>query len=224
MVQSSTVEDYLKAIASLHLSKATTDRPVALGAIAKRLGVTPGTVTTMMKHLAGKGLVEYLPRRGVKLTGEGRSQAMGVLRRHRLIELFLVEIMQLDWADVHVEAERLEHALSDRLLERIDEMLRHPTRDPHGDPIPSAQGKLPIATVKPLNEATPGPLQIVRITDDSAQFLEWVSTRNLKPGTTIHLTDHDPIAKTMTVKHPRKRNSQFHIAEEPAGKIMVTAE
>ncbi|MBP6783737.1 MAG: metal-dependent transcriptional regulator, partial [Verrucomicrobiales bacterium] len=128
----STVENYLKAI--LHLQgegKGST----TVGEIARVLAVTPGTVTIMMRQLKERGLVAYEPRRGLSLRPRGRTAALKVVRRHRLIELFLVEVMKLDWSEVHEEAEILEHVISDRLLDRIDIMLGEPTHDPHGDPI-----------------------------------------------------------------------------------------
>ena len=134
-----TVENYLKEIH--HLKREGHD-PVSVGSIAEALSLTPGTVTTMMKHLKDRRLVDYAPRRGVRLSPAGRDAAMQVLRRHRLIEAFLVETIGLDWNEVHEEAEVLEHAISDRLLERIDQMLGHPSHDPHGAPIPDASGRI----------------------------------------------------------------------------------
>ena len=138
---SSTVENYLKAIWTLQI-KDGSDQLVPIGQVAERLSVTPGTATTMMNKLLKKDLVRYTPRKGVALNENGRKAAMQVLRRHRLVETFLVEIMQLDWAEVHEDAEVLEHVISDRLLERMDKMLDHPTHDPHGAPIPNAEGEL----------------------------------------------------------------------------------
>ena len=107
-----------------------------MGQVASALGVTPGTATTMVKALAESGLAEYEPYSGVRLTAAGEKLAGLVLRRHRLVELFLVQVMGMSWAEVHDEAEQLEHVVSERLIERIDEMLGRPTHDPHGDPIP----------------------------------------------------------------------------------------
>src|SRR3954471_21900408 len=133
---SPTVENYLKAIlqAQLHLERRTDLVP--MGQLATALGVVPGTATTMVKTLAESGLVKYEPYTGVRLTAAGEKLAALVVRRHRLIELFLVKVMDMNWTDVHDEAEQLEHAVSDRLIERIDEMLGQPAVDPHGDPIP----------------------------------------------------------------------------------------
>ena len=146
----STVEDYLKCIL-VHQTRVSSssledgedaETTVSMGTLSSALGVAPGTVTAMMKALGESGLVNYAPYTGVRLTESGRSLATHVLRRHRLIELFLVEIMDLDWSEVHAEAELLEHAVSDRLIERMDEMLGFPSADPHGDPIPTSDGKV----------------------------------------------------------------------------------
>src|SRR5580765_6417701 len=134
VVPSVTVENYLK---QLYLSQQEEpERLVAMGKLAGAMGVVPGTATTMVKALADSGLVSYEPRGGVRLTRAGEQLALHVLRRHRLIELFLVKFLDLDWSEVHAEAEELEHAVSDKVLEKIDALLGHPVVDPHGDPIP----------------------------------------------------------------------------------------
>src|SRR5262249_29955523 len=142
MLPSSTVENYLKAI---HLGQSELpagERLVPMGHVATALGVTPGTATTMVKALAESGLAEYEPYSGVRLSSAGERLAGLVLRRHRLVELFLVQVMGMSWDEVHEEAEQLEHVVSERLIERIDRMLGRPTHDPHGDPIPTADGAL----------------------------------------------------------------------------------
>src|SRR5438093_12048652 len=142
MLPSSTVENYLKAICQGQSSLPTGTRLVPMGQVAATLGVTPGTATTMVKALAESGLAEYEPYSGVRLTASGERLAVLVLRRHRLVELFLVDVMGMSWAEVHEEAEQLEHVVSERLIERIDQMLGRPTHDPHGDPIPTPEGAL----------------------------------------------------------------------------------
>src|SRR5438046_8279 len=136
---SRTVENYLKALYSEQ--QRAGDELVSMGRLASAMGVVPGTVTTMVKALADSGLVSYEPRGGVRLTRGGEQLALHVLRRHRLVELFLVKVLGLDWSEVHAEAEELEHAVSDKVLERIDALLEHPRVDPHGDPIPPARGR-----------------------------------------------------------------------------------
>src|SRR4026209_3055563 len=143
MLPSSTVENYLKAIHQGQSSLGRDQRLVPMGQVASALGVTPGTATTLVTALADSGLAEYEPYSGVRLSAAGEKLAGLVLRRHRLVELFLVQVMGMSWAEVHDEAEQLEHVVSERLIERMDEMLGRPTRDPHGDPIPDAHGSVP---------------------------------------------------------------------------------
>src|SRR5438128_10035054 len=142
MLPSSTVENYLKAIYQGQSTLTGSERLVPMGQVASALSVAPGTATTMVKALAESGLAEYEPYSGVRLTAAGEKLAGLVLRRHRLVEAFLVEVMGMSWAEVHDEAEHLEHVVSERLIDRIDEMLGHPTHDPHGDPIPNTDGTL----------------------------------------------------------------------------------
>ena len=140
MLPSHTVENYLKAIFQAQMALLPSEQLVPMGQLASALGVVPGTATTMVKALAESGLVRYEPYAGVRLTAAGEKLAALVLRRHRLIELFLVQVMGMSWTEVHDEAEHLEHAVSDRLIDRIDEMLGRPSVDPHGDPIPGPEG------------------------------------------------------------------------------------
>src|SRR5438309_3371533 len=136
---SPTVENYLK---QLYLQQQHAPQElVSMGKLAAAMGVVPGTATTMVKALADSGLVTYQSRGGVRLTRGGEQLALHVLRRHRLVELFLVKVLGLDWSEVHAEADDLEHAISDKVLEKIDQYLGRPSVDPHGDPIPSAKGK-----------------------------------------------------------------------------------
>ena len=136
---SSTVEDYVKAI-HLIADRAGTDRPVETGEIAAALGVSSSTVTRRLQSLARSKLVFYTPNKGARLTGAGQRLALRVLRRHRRWELFLARVLGLSWDEVHAEAEHLEHAASERLINRIDAYLGHPTIDPHDDPVPGADG------------------------------------------------------------------------------------
>src|SRR6478735_7527251 len=142
MLPSSTVENYLKAIYQGQVALPAGSRLVSMGYVASALGVTPGTATTMVKALAESGLAEYEPYSGVRLSAAGEKLAGLVLRRHRLVEAFLVQVMGMSWAEVHDEAEHLEHVVSERLIDRIDEMLGRPTHDPHGDPIPNPDGAI----------------------------------------------------------------------------------
>src|SRR5689334_4772740 len=166
MLPSSTVENYLKAIYQGELALPAGARLVPMGQVAAALGVTPGTATAMVKALAEAGLAEYEPYSGVRLTAAGEKLAGLVLRRHRLVEAFLVQVMGMSWAEVHDDAEQLEHVVSDRLIDRIDEMLGRPTHDPHGDPIPNPDGAIaPLPIDSLLTCPTGTALKVTRITD-----------------------------------------------------------
>ena len=195
---SSTVENYLKAIWSLQGSL-DGGGLVLIGHVAEKLSVTPGTATTMMNQLEKKGLIEYRPRRGVRLKEEGHKAAMQVLRRHRLIETFLVEVMKLDWAEVHEEAEVLEHVVSDCLLKRMDVMLHHPTHDPHGSPIPSPEGKITRDGTAILADCQPGCYILKRVREDQPGFLQWLSDLKLLPGTEFVLSSVNSMAGTLSL-------------------------
>jgi DtxR family Mn-dependent transcriptional regulator len=195
----STVEDYLKCI---HREQRAGDTPlVATGRIAQEMGVAPGTVTAMMKTLTEAGLTEYEPYMGVRLTEQGHLLAAHVLRRHRLVELFLVRVMGMDWSSVHEDAEILEHAVSDKLIERMDEMLGHPTVDPHGDPIPTPTGRLdenddPSLLACQLN----CDLRITRVTDQRSEFLLLLEQHQLMPGRMATVEQRDELTETVQIK------------------------
>jgi len=196
----STVEDYLKCIYLEALREPA--EPVSTGRIASAMKVAPGTVTAMMKTLTEAGLVSYEPYAGVRLTESGRRLAAHVLRRHRLVELFLVRIMGMDWSAVHEEAEVLEHAVSEQLIERIDEMLGRPAVDPHGDPIPTAGGEvhepdLPSLLSCPLGRS----LTVARVTDQRAEFLKLLERHGLMPGRRVRVDSRDELTETVRV-HP----------------------
>jgi DtxR family Mn-dependent transcriptional regulator len=215
-VASSTVENYLKHI--LLLSEGG-DGLVSMGALASSLEVVPGTVTTMVKALAKEGLVEHEPRHGVRLTESGRRLGLGVIRRHRLVETFLVNVLKMDWSSVHGEAEQLEHAISEDVLDRLDALLGHPTTDPHGDPIPSAQGKLRSQVYATLATCVVAkPLRIVRITDQSAEFLQFAEQHGLLPGATVRVADRNLAAGLVGVK---KKSGVTTLSLAAAGKILV---
>ncbi len=219
---SSTVEDYMKTILSLSQADGGSGR-VLLGQVAGRMGVTPGTVTTMMKHLAEKGLVDYQLRRGVRLTETGRVAAFQILRRHRLVELFLVRVVKLDWACVHEEAEALEHAISDRLLDRMDEMLGHPTRDPHGDPIPGPGGEVLDQQLVPLAECCPGRYRLIRVVGNAPDFLDWLQRHELQPGKEVQVIEHDSHGGTLMITCGNPPRS-LSIGMTTAEKLLVSTE
>lgn len=194
----STVEDYLKAI--LVEEQRDPESLVTTGRIAAACQVAPGTATSMVKALADGALVTYEPYSGVRLTDAGRQLAAHVLRRHRLVELFLVEVLAMDWSEVHEEAERLEHAVSDDLIARIDEMLGHPSVDPHGDPIPDAQGQVEEPDLASLATCPLGrPVRVARVRDQTPDFLRLVERRGLMPGSRVTVEERDPAADTVAL-------------------------
>jgi DtxR family transcriptional regulator, Mn-dependent transcriptional regulator len=203
-MSSPTTENYLKAICQL--AERHSESPlVRLGDLAEELGVTAGTITTMIRGLDDKGLVNYQARSGVKLTPKGRREALRVLRRHRLIECFLVDIMKMDWSEVHEDAEALEHVVSDRFLDRMDEMLGFPSTDPHGDPIPASGSELPLNEAPLLSEAETGTYEVTRVDDQEPKFLEWLAEAQLRPGQTFTLQTIDDVSGILTLKIPGKK-------------------
>ncbi len=195
----STVEDYLKCI---YLEQeAVPGKDVSTGQIAAALQVAPGTATSMVKTLAETGLVEYAPYSGVQLTPAGRKLATHVLRRHRLVELFLVRIMGMNWSEVHGEAEVLEHVISERLLDRMDEMLGHPATDPHGDPIPTAGGEIANPDYANLLECDlDRELVLARVTDQRQDFLRLLERHGLMPGNRLTVSARDELSETVNVR------------------------
>jgi len=214
----STVENYLKAI---HRLQGEGGGSTTVGEIARELGVTPGTVSIMMRQLSGRGLVAYEPRRGLSLRPRGTAEALKVVRRHRLIELFLVEVMGLDWSEVHEEAEVLEHVISDRLLDRIDEMLGAPTRDPHGDPIPSRRGVLAKDRAVPLDEAGAGRYRVVRVSDGDPALLGWLDEKGLRIGAEFDLIHHDSAVGVLEIA--KSGGAPVRLGLKVAGQVHVEA-
>jgi DtxR family Mn-dependent transcriptional regulator len=214
----STVENYLKRI---YLEQdRNRGEVVSPGRIAQALGVAPGTVTAMMKTLTESGLVTYEPYAGVRLTTAGRKLAAHVLRRHRLVELFLVRVMRMDWSEVHREAEVLEHAISDRLLERMDEMLGRPAVDPHGDPIPTAAGQVEEVPREDLRSCPVGvPLRVARVTDQRAEFLRMLERHRLKPGTGLRVLSRDALAETVEIEPAT--GEPLQLGFRAAGRVLV---
>lgn len=214
----STVEDYLKCI--LLEEERSPGELVSTGKVATGLGVAPGTVTAMLKTLADSGLVSYEPYSGARLTDPGRQLATHVLRRHRLVELFLVQVMGMGWSEVHSEAELLEHAISDRLLTRMDEMLGFPSVDPHGDPIPDAQGvvaepDLSSLLLCPLGER----VRVARVGDQSTDFLRLLERRGLTLGSELEVLEREEAADTVALS--LADGTTLSLGYRAASKILV---
>ena len=219
MLPSSTVENYLKAIHHGQSSLPKGQRLLPMGQVAAALSVTPGTATTMVKALAESGLVEYEPYSGVRLTKAGDKLAALVLRRHRLVELFLVQVMGMSWDEVHEDAEQLEHVVSDRLIDRIDEMLGRPTHDPHGDPIPNQEGSVAARKLETLLTCpTHTPLRVTRIADQDPEFLRFIEHNNLKPGQPVEVETRDTAADAVQLRGEDRR---ITIGARAASKLLV---
>jgi DtxR family Mn-dependent transcriptional regulator len=220
MLPSSTVENYLKAIYLGVSALAPGQRLLPMGQLAAALRVAPGTATTMVKTLAESGLAEYEPYTGVTLTPSGQKLATLVVRRHRLIELFLVQVLGFGWDEVHDEAEQLEHVMSDRLIDRIDEMLGRPAADPHGDPIPDAEGAFRPQNVQSLMTCPlDASVVVMRIIDQDRAFLKFIESHELKPGQTITVEARDPAADSVRL---RGRSGQpITIGTRAASKLLV---
>ena len=187
---SDAVEDYAKAIYAL---QSRGEAAVSTTALAERLGVTPASASGMVKRLAGLGLVEHVPYRGVRLTDEGSRLALEVLRHHRLLELYLVRTLGVPWDRVHAEAEVLEHVLSEDLEELIAAQLGHPTHDPHGDPIPTPDGRIDEAPTASLQALEPGASgRFVRVSDADPAMLRYLAERGIAPGDRFEVVDKQP--------------------------------
>ena len=221
MLPSSTVENYLKA---LYKAEASLEKKalVPMGQLATAVRVAPGTATTMIKVLADSGLVKYEPYLGVRLSPAGTKLAALVLRRHRLVEQFLVEVMGMSWAEVHEDAEQLEHVVSDRLIERMDAMLGYPSVDPHGDPIPTADGAVESFRYHSLLTCPLcSSVKMVRVADQDTSFLRFLDEHDLKPGRSIEVLVRDAAADSVQLRVGDER--QITIGTNAASKILVEA-
>jgi DtxR family Mn-dependent transcriptional regulator len=209
------VQNYVKAIYSLVESGAE----VSTSALAERLGVSPASVTSMVKRLAHQGLLVHQRYRGFQLTEKGREVALEVIRHHRLLEAYLCQSLGLSWDRVHDEAEVLEHAISEELEDRIDELLGHPTHDPHGDPIPPKMGTYVEVRHPSLDSFPPGPAVVRRVSDRDPEALRYLSDLGLVPGTRIRVEGHGPFRGPVWI---RVRGRQVAIGQELASTICVS--
>jgi DtxR family Mn-dependent transcriptional regulator len=218
-VVSETVENYLKAIHTLCRESPTSE--AGMTRLAAAVGVTTGTATTMVKKLAAGKLVKYKRFGGVSLTSRGDKIALDIIRRHRLIETFLVDTLKLDWSVVHVEAERLEHAVSPVVLEALDTFLGHPDVDPHGDPIPDADGRLrQPAPLVAIGDCKPGArVRLARILNQGAEFLRFLDRHHLKLDAVLTIESAESGAGTITVR--TETGGTITISETAAGSMMV---
>lgn len=191
-------QDYLKAIWT---SQEWSDEPVTSRALAERVGHSPSTVSETLKKLRAQGLVVHERYGRVDLTDDGRAAAVAMVRRHRLVETFLVDYLGYAWDEVHDEAEVLEHAVSEKVLVRMDELLGHPAFDPHGDPIPDAMGKVRARKLSRLDECRPGqPLRVSQVENSDPAFLRFAESRGLTPGAALTIQEADPMSDALMVQ------------------------
>ncbi len=211
-----TIENYVKAIYKL---TNPAKPPASTGMLAAELEVSPGTVTSMCKTLQESGLAVYAPYEGIQLTTAGESLALRIIRRHRLIELFLVDTLDLTWDEVHDEAENMEHAVSEMLVDRIDQYLGFPKVDPHGDPIPTADGDVDETELKNLAEWNlGGRFRLVRVLDQSPEFLRFLSDSGLPLGTEGRVSRIQESSGAIAID---VNNQETKLARSAAEKLLV---
>jgi DtxR family Mn-dependent transcriptional regulator len=206
------VEDYLKAIYRL-----SEGRPASTSDIAHLLELSPASVSGMVKRLSEQGLLEHVPYKGVQLTSEGRRAALRMVRRHRLIEAYLVAFLGYSWDTVHDEAERLEHAVSDTLVERMAAVLGHPTADPHGDPIPAADGSMEELALVPLAQVEPGlVVELRRVDERQPDRLRYIASIGLIPGAVVQVIERQPFHGPITIQV----DGRGHVIGQELGQVL----
>jgi DtxR family Mn-dependent transcriptional regulator len=194
---SESVQNYLKAICEL----SDGDRTVSAQEIASAVGVSGPSVTKMLKYLAQQQLIVYKSYQPVRLTDVGERIALEVIRHHRLIELYLMERLGYGWEQVHAEAEHLEHHISEEFEDTIERLLGFPTIDPHGDPIPTRDGKMPRPVSTTLESQTVGTTVVVRrVTDENAELLRYLADRGLRPGALVEIVDREPFGGSLLIR------------------------
>lgn len=210
LLRTPAIEDYSKAIFAL---ESRHDEPVSTNALAERLGITPGSVSAMLKRLHELGLIAHSPYRGVRLTPEGRRIALEVIRHHRLLESYLAQALDMPWDRVHDEAEVLEHVLSEELEALIAAKLGHPTVDPHGDPIPTADLEIHERATDRLESLEPGDAGVfVRMSDSDPEMLRYLSAHGISPGDRFLVLDRQPFGGPLFVRflHPETGGEREH--------------
>lgn len=209
-------ENYLKAILKLSGSP---DGTVSTNAIAAQLDTSAASVTDMLKKLSDKELITYQRYKGASLTDDGQRIATTLVRKHRLWEVFLVQSLGMTWDEVHEIAEELEHIQSDRLIDRLDHFLGHPKFDPHGDPIPNAQGKYAVRAQVPLSELKPGQEGIViGVREDETSFLKHLNEKGLTLGKSIKVITNDDYDNTLSLQ---VEGHELNLSGKVARNIMI---
>ena len=216
MVLSQAVEDYLKAIYTLE----TEEKGASTTKIANSLDVSSASATNMVKRLDKMGLVDYESYKGARLTDSGKKIALEIIRHHRLLELYLLEVMGYSWDEVHDEAEKLEHHISERFEDRIVQLLDDPTHDPHGDPIPTKDGLMPEMDAEPLLEGETEQEYIVsRVKDQNPELLRYLEKIGLLPGIKVRIKEKAPFDGPVTIL---VENDEQVIGNDMAKNIFIT--
>jgi len=214
------VEDYLKAIYDLERVGA----PASTNDIADRLAISPASVSGMMRRLAEQRLITHEPYRGVRLTGAGRRAALRTLRRHRILECYLTEVLGYEWDCVHDEAERLEHAASDELIERMAAALGDPVQDPHGAPIPTRDGRVEESPLRTLATIEPGEqVRVRRVQDEDAERLRYLAELGIRPGALVRILDRARYDGPLTLWVGESAGTTRAIGVGLAGEVFVEA-
>jgi len=209
-------ENYLKAILSISLNE---DKKISTNAIAKEIGTSPASVSDMLKKLQDKKLIKYKKYKGVELSKTGNRKAVNILRKHRLWETFLVNNLGFNWEEVHDIAEQLEHIKSEKLINRLDNFLEYPKFDPHGEPIPTKEGKLPISNTIPLNKFKLNIKgKIMGVTIDKKSFLQYLTQLNISIGTNIELLEKISFDQSLIIKI---ENNIKHISNDVAKYLLI---
>ncbi len=219
MSRSQSVEDYLKAIYKLEKE---IDGGVTTSRLADELGVAGASVTNMVKRLADMGLVNYESYYGTTLTDSGEKIALEIIRHHRLLELYLKEVMGYSWDEVHDEAEKLEHHISEQFEDRIAELLNDPAFDPHGDPIPSKDGKMPVVKSFPLVKVDDHESCVIhRVTDQNPELLRYLEKQGLIPGVKVKIVNREPFEGPLTLQ---LENKTLSVGRKVAESLVVVVE
>jgi DtxR family Mn-dependent transcriptional regulator len=210
------VEDYLKAIYRL----SPEGRHASTSDIAHLLELSPASVSGMVKRLSEQGLLEHVPYKGVQLTDEGRRAALRMIRRHRLVEAYLVAFLGYSWDTVHDEAERLEHAVSDALVERMAAVMGNPTTDPHGDPIPAADGSIEEPDLVALSNVAAGrTMELRRVDEGQSDRLRYIASIGLTPGAVVTVIERQPFEGPITIRV----DGQVHVIGHELGQVLFCA-
>ncbi|WP_234572624.1 metal-dependent transcriptional regulator [Rhodohalobacter sp. 614A] len=218
MSRSQSVEDYLKTIYKLE-SEISPEKGVSTSRLAEKMGVANASVTNMLKRLSEMKMVNYESYYGSRLTETGEKIALEIIRHHRLLELYLKEILGYSWDEVHDEAEKLEHHISEQFEDKIAELLNHPTEDPHGDPIPSKDGKMPKIKLKPLHSVPiKTPFIVRRVKNQNPELLRYLEKQGLIPGVKVEVLNKEPFDGPVQI---RVENQTVTIANNIAEDIFV---